>query len=122
MSGESAVQIARQDGVTVVSLGAEYANLDEDNLHDVSETLLQTARNADPPSVVIDLSHTDYFGTAFLGVVFRAWNRLRQREGGQLALSNPTPYCARILRVTHLNGLWDVYDSTDSAVASLSEA
>jgi len=111
--------IRKQDGVTVISLGPEYESLDEHLLEDLGDLLLTTAQQADPPRVVLDLSHTRFFGSAFLEILFRMWNRLRAREEGRLCISGLSPYCREVLEVTHLDRLWDIRETRDKAVQLL---
>ncbi len=94
MSSTGTPTVTKQEGVTVVALGPEYDTLDEDLLDGVLQVLLDVARNADPPLVVLDLSHTRFFGTAFIEVIFRAWTRLNSRQGGRFCISGLTSYCA----------------------------
>jgi len=108
-----------QDGVTVISLGPEYESLDEHLLDDLREILLTAAQQADPPRVVLDLSHTRFFGSAFLEILFRMWNRLQAREEGRLCISGLAPYCREVLEVTHLDRLWDIRETCDEAVQLL---
>ena len=111
--------ISTQNGITVISLGPEYENLDEPGLEGLKDMVLEVAHSADPPLVILDLSHTKFFGSAFIEVLFRAWNRLKGRDGGQLCISGLTPYCKEVIEVTHLNELWKIFDTLDEAVAAL---
>jgi len=86
-------EITSQDDVTVIELGEEYENLDEAVLNDLRTLILKAVDEAEPPLVVLDLSHTKFFGSSFIELVFRAWNRLRDREGGKFVISGLTPYC-----------------------------
>jgi anti-anti-sigma factor len=70
--------------------------------------------------VVLDLSHTRFFGSAFIELLFRAYNRVNEREGGVFALSGLTEYCAEVIAVTHLDRLWKVYPTRAAAVKALS--
>lgn len=121
MSDAGSPQVFKQDEVTVIALGPEYENLDEHLLEDLKESILAAAREAVPPLVVVDLSHTKFFGSAFIEILFRAWNRLNARDGGQFAISGLTPYCAEVIEVTHLDQLWHVYQTRDDAVRALKE-
>ena len=111
--------IFTQNGITVISLGPEYENLDEPGLEDLKDTVLDVARSAEPPLVVLDLSHTKFFGSAFIEILFRAWNRLKGRDGGRFCISGLTPYCKEVIEVTHLNELWKIFDTLDQANADL---
>ena len=112
--------ISRRNGVTIVALGSEYENIDESSLDELTKAILDVASTADPPHVVLDLAHTQFFGSSFIEVLFRAWNRLNAREGGRFALSGLTKYCREVIGTTHLDRLWRVYANADEAVEALS--
>ena len=118
MAETRAPAVDAQDGVTVIHLGPEYENLDESLLDELRAAILEVAETATPPKVVLDLSHTKFFGSAFIEIMFRAWKRLESR-GGKFGLSGLTPYCAEIVEVTHLDRLWKIFPDRDSAVAAL---
>jgi len=110
--------ICREDGVTVIALGPEYENLDEPLLDHLRGVLLDAASTADPPLVVLDLSHTKFFGSAFIEILFRLSNRLKSRAG-QFALCGLTPYCAEVLSITHLDTIWPIFSNRAEAVRGL---
>jgi anti-anti-sigma factor len=105
--------------VTVVTLGPEYENLEETELDLLKGALLEVAERADPPVVVLDLSHLRYFGSALIEALFRAWNHLKARPGGRLALCGLTSYCREVVEITHLDQLWSIFETRDEAVRSL---
>jgi len=109
-----------ENGVTVIALGPEFENLDETLLDQVRDALLDVSVTSDPPRVVIDLSHTRFFGSSFIEVLFRLWTRLNARPGGKFAISGLTPYCADVLHITHLDTLWSVYPDRAAAIQALS--
>lgn len=117
----AAPQVTVKDGVTVVSLvGPEYENLDERLLEGIRKSLLDIAQSTTPPLMVLDLSHTKFFGSAFIEILFRVANRIKNR-GGKFALSGLTEYCAEVIHVTHLDSLWPVVSESSAAVAKLKE-
>lgn len=122
MTGVATPLISVQDNVTVVALvGVEYESLDERLLEGIRTALLEVAEQADPPLMVLDLGHTKFFGSAFIEILFRVANRLKNRNG-RFAISNLTEYCAEVIHVTHLDSLWPVVATTAEAVAKLTEA
>ncbi|HUG90562.1 MAG TPA: STAS domain-containing protein [Planctomycetaceae bacterium] len=120
MPNQPVPQISRQDGVTVIELGPEFENLDEHALETLREAVLEAAQHADPPRLVLDLSHTKFFGSAFIELLFRAFSRVNEHEGGIFALSGLTEYCAEVITVTHLDRLWQIHPTRDAAVKALS--
>lgn len=119
MTDSTAPQISIRDGVTVIALGEHYENLDESLLDDLRDVLLKIVDDANPPRVVLDLSHTKFFGSSFIELIFRAWNRAQAKDGGQFVISGLTPYCRDVIEVTKLDQLWKLYDHVDDAVAAL---
>lgn len=112
-------EVTKQDGVTVIALGPEYENLDEQGLDELRSLLLDVSKEADPPRIVLDLSHTKFFGSSFIEIMFRIWNRMKSKEAGKFAISGLTPYCREILEVTHLNELWEIFETSEEAIRAL---
>ncbi len=120
MPSSRAPEITKQNLVTVIALGPEYDSLDEHGLDDLKDVMLDVSQTADPPLVVLDLSHTKFFGSAFIEILFRTWNRLNARDGGRFAICGLTEYCKEVIEVTHLDRLWEFFDTCDEAIAALS--
>lgn len=107
--------------VTVIGLGPGYGSVDEKVLDaGLRAALLDTAESANPPLVVLDLSHTNFFGSSFIEILFRIWNRLQAKPGGTFAICGVTSYCLEVLKVTHLDSLWKLYPTRDEAIRSIS--
>ena len=112
-------EIIKEGQVTIVALGPEYENLDEPRLDALTEVLLQVTETATPPVVVLDLSHTSFFGSAFIEVIFRMWNRLNHQEGGRFCICGLSQYCMEVLEVTHLDQLWETYPNREEALKAI---
>ncbi len=120
MPTSSSPEIHLKEGVTIISLGPDYENLDEGRLDELRDCIMQAATEASPPLVVIDLTHTRFFGSSFIEVLFRAFNHVDEKEGGKFCLSGLTPYCQEVIEVTHLDRLWPIYPTADEAVRQMS--
>ncbi len=121
VSAPKSPTITHEQGVTVISLGADYENLNESGLDALNSMLLRTAAEADPPHLVLDLSHLRYFGSGFIEALFRAWNVLNARPGGRLSLCGLTAYCREVVEITHLDQLWRVFETREEAVRFVRE-
>ena len=121
VSAPKAPTITNEQGVTVISLGADYENLNETGLEALNGMLLRTAAEAEPPLLVLDLSHLRYFGSGFIESLFRAWNVLNARPGGRLSLCGLTPYCREVVEITHLDQLWRVFETREEAIRFVRE-
>ena len=111
--------IVREGPVTVVELDESYDALDVAGHEAIAKLLLEQARSADPPQLVLDFSRTNYFGSSFIELLFRVWKRLRDR-GGQLAVCRLSPFCGDVLRVARVESLWRIYETRAAAVAGVS--
>jgi anti-anti-sigma factor len=115
ISVPKAPSITQDQGVTVIALGADYENLNESGLEALNGMLLKATAQADPPLIVLDLSHLRFFGSGFIEALFRAWNQLNAR-GGRLSLCGLTAYCREVVEITHLDQLWRVFPTREEAV------
>jgi anti-anti-sigma factor len=101
-------------GTCLVRLAqAEYGSLDAAKLARLRELLAYLAARRDARMLVLDLSNVQYFGAGFVGVLVDTWHLLHQ-AGRRLALCGLTPYCARLIRVMHLEKLFDVEHTLES--------
>lgn len=118
MQGTGEPQVFEQDGVTIVAYGPEFERITEDCIPRAAQALLKAAE-APTSRLIVDLSHTRFFGSSLIEVLFRAWNRLQQRPGAQFALCGLTPYCAEIIQITNLDRLWGMYPTREAALEAL---
>jgi anti-anti-sigma factor len=93
----------------------EYGSLDASKLARLRELLAYLAARRDARRLVLDLSNVQYFGAGFVGVLVDTWHLLSQ-AGRRLALCGLTPYCARMIRVMHLEKLFDVEHPPESTL------
>ncbi|HET6425784.1 MAG TPA: STAS domain-containing protein [Planctomycetaceae bacterium] len=115
-------QIHKINEITVVEFGPRCKHIDEPVVELTSREVMDAVATASPPKVALDLSHTEFFGSSFIEVLFRAWNRLQHKPGGQMALIGLAPYCREVLEITHLDKLWPIYDTRDAAIQAMKSA
>jgi anti-sigma B factor antagonist len=66
--------------------------------------------------IVIDLSKINLMNSCFgLGVLAACWGYMN-RENGKLVLANPSTKVKRILEITKLNKVFDIFSTVDEAV------
>jgi anti-anti-sigma factor len=111
-------EIHKCGDVTVITFGPQFETLDEFALDQIRDFVLEAAKAATPPKIVIDLTYTKFFGSSFIEVLFRVWNRING-AGGKFALAGLTSYCREVLEVTHLDKLWPLLPNKAAAVASI---
>ena len=118
MDDDDQIAITVVKGVTVVRLGTYFASIYESDLARLYG-LRELADTATPARVVIDLSHTRYFGSAFIGILMATAARLKDRGNGQLGLSGLQPFATMALESTKADTLLGLFESVDDAVATL---
>lgn len=116
----SAPEVMVDRKVTVIGLGPPFKSVDEQVLDaGLRMRLLTAVDRADPPLVVLDLSETTFFGSSFIELLFRMWNRIQTKPSGAFAICGVTAYCREVLTVAHLDTLWRLYATRDQAVEAL---
>jgi anti-anti-sigma factor len=111
-------KVYKQEGITVVEVDAEYDSLDVAKLNMFGDELLAAVAGAEPPKVLLDMHRTTFIGSNFLGLLIRAWKRLRDRKG-ELALCQVNEVCSEVLRASKLDMIWQVFPDRDAAVGQL---
>ena len=120
MPADGRPEVVQQDGVTVVVFGRDFERITEDRIAVAAQTLLDSIP-PQQPRLVVDLSQTTFFGSSFIEVLFRAWNRIHTRPGGRFALCGLSPYCTEVLQITNLDQLWKMYPTRDTAVQAVKQ-
>jgi anti-sigma B factor antagonist len=114
------VQVHDEDGVAIVEFDRGLSTLDEPATQKVKDVLLQGVSDTQP-CVLVDLSHVTFFGSSFIEVLFRLWDRTQKRQG-QFAICGLSPYCAEVLAITNLDTLWRIYPTRAEALRDLQSA
>jgi anti-sigma B factor antagonist len=114
--------VEQQQGVCVVAVGPRAQLIDEMILDPVTKELLAVTSAAKPPTVLIDLSHTTFFGSGFLESLFRVWKGLQARPNAKMAICGLHPHCREVLEITHLDKMWPLYGTRAEALAAMQGA
>jgi anti-anti-sigma factor len=110
--------VQKQEGITVVEVGEQYDSLDVARINEFGGELLSAVAEADPPKVLLDLRSTTFIGSSFLGLLIRAWKRLRDRHG-TLALCHVNDICGEVLRASKLDMIWQMFPDREAAIRQL---
>jgi len=106
---KNSIVILRPEGKLDLSNAAEF------------ESLLDTSRKLNPTcNFILDLTGVEYLSSSALRVIVTAYRKLTEVKLS-LVLLNPTSMCAKILEVTKLNDVIDVFDSEKEAINSFSK-
>lgn len=116
-----APSILQVDGVTIVAPGVDYESIHEFMLEQFNDTL-ELTRTIDPPLMIVDLEHTRFIGSAFLGLMLRLSNRMTGRNGGRFAICNPTKFCRAVFETARLSSIIEIYETRPEAVNAVRAA
>jgi anti-sigma B factor antagonist len=116
----AAMRCEDKDGIQIVSVRGE---MDLYSAHRLRDLIWQAKgqANGDPPRVVVDLSEVEFIDTAGLEVLLEEWNVSRQFDGRLCLVAQQGPI-TRLLELTGLGELFDLYAEPEVAVESCSLA
>lgn len=112
------VNILRQNDVTILDFGIDYENLDESNLGNVVQQIVEIAKHASPPLVVIDMTQVRSIGPFFVQFLIRVWKLIKKR-GGQLVIAGLDENCLAVLKRSKIESLWQRYATREEAIEAL---
>lgn len=117
-TGPSRLRVKHQQDVTQVEF-IDRNILDESNIQQIAEEITDLVDKAPPPGpkLLISFSNVDHLSSAALGAMITINNRVKNRKG-QLRLANIDPQIYEVFKITKLDKLFQIHDSTDSALAS----
>ncbi len=104
-------------GIPVVSLRGEFRGKDG---HTWVREELKKLLDSGETKIVIHLGKVGQIDSGGLGTLAEASITARKR-GGEVKLAAPTEKIQRLLKITHLFTLFEIYPDTPSAVAAFGE-
>jgi anti-sigma B factor antagonist len=110
--------VSARDGVDIITMGADV---------DVYTAPSLRATLADPDLIargrlVIDLTGSTFIDPTGLSVILAAFKRVRAAGGNLAVACPPRETVHRAFRITGMNRILRIYDTTDEAVAGVKEA
>jgi anti-sigma B factor antagonist len=117
-STASRIRVVEQEGVVRIEF-LDRNILDEANIQQIGEEIGRVVDSQAEPKVLISFQNVDHLSSAALGTLITISNKIRGKEG-QLRLAEIDPQIYEVFVITKLNKLFQIYDSTDQALASFS--
>lgn len=111
--------VSEANGVVTFRLAKSYDALHGNELQQLETDIVGHVQSAEHPRLVFDFSETSYISSSFVEVVMRGWKRL-QEKNGRMALCCLNPNCATVLKVCRLDRIWDIRDTYEDALESVS--
>jgi anti-anti-sigma factor len=108
------------NSVYVVECEPHYESDDVAAMARAREALIDRLTEIHQPRVVVDLSETQFFGSAFVGLLFALREQVVQL-GGRLATCCANDQCRSVLEVTHFTRVCPLFSSQSEAVESVTK-
>ena len=117
MPGDSRLRLTKRDDVTIVEF-IDRNILDEGNIQAIGEELGAIIDAAPQPRLLISFANVDHLSSAALGTLITVNNKIKAR-GGRLVLANIDEQIFDVFRITRLDRLFQIRESTDLALKAL---
>lgn len=113
MEAQANLTIRREEGVSVVGF-EDRKILEEMTINAIGEKLGEVA-DADPnPKILLDFQKVEHLSSAALGMLITL-NKLLAERDGQLVLANIHSQIYEVFKITRLNKLFNIQDTTADA-------
>ena len=104
--------------LALVELGRSYPSSDRRAVQQIGRQMLRLLDDPSMGALVVDLTKTEFFGAALLGVLLRV-TREAQETGREVVLCGVGEHAANLLRLTRLDKVWQLYPTRRSALREL---
>lgn len=108
------VDISTEGAAHVVRLTGSASIEESEELRATLDQLV----SASAPNLVLDLSALTYITSVGIGALVAAHHRTRKLSG-RVVMVNPTPAIQRLLTLTRIDRLIDVFPNTEDALAAV---
>lgn len=115
-TGPSRLRVKQQKDVTQVEF-IDRNILDESNIQQIGDEITDLVESAPSPKLLISFSNVDHLSSAALGTMITINNKIKLKKG-QLRLANIDPQIYEVFKITKLDKLFQIHDTTDAALAS----
>ncbi|MEM6553209.1 MAG: STAS domain-containing protein [Planctomycetota bacterium] len=109
--------VVQQDG-DVTRIGFLDRNiLEEANIQQIGDEVAAVIDSQPSPKLLLNFESVEHLSSAALGTLITINNRIREK-GGQLRLANIDAQIYDVFKITKLNKLFQIHDTTDKAMGS----
>lgn len=116
-TGPSRLKVKREGDVIHVEF-VDRNILDEANIQQIGDEITSIIDKEATPKLLISFANVDHLSSAALGTLITINNRMKGKNG-KLRLANIDPQILEVFKITKLDRLFQIHDTTDRALASL---
>jgi anti-sigma B factor antagonist len=115
-TGSSRLRVRHEKDITQVEF-VDRNILDEANIQQIGDEITDLIDAASSPKLLINFANVDHLSSAALGTLITINNRMKGRKG-QLRLANIDPQIYEVFKITKLDKLFSIHQTTEAALAS----
>jgi anti-sigma B factor antagonist len=108
------VKVKKMEGADILKLEGDF--LGEDDHRKLREQVCHLVENG-RRELVLDLKHVAHINSCGVGSLVCAFTTAR-RAGGELRLTGAGVHVKEILKITHLNDVFQIYPSVSAALSA----
>lgn len=112
----SHLKVRNSDGVDVVEF-ADRKILEEPSISEIGQELAGLVTGKDGVKLLVSFKNVEHLSSAALGMLITL-NKQVSESKGTLKLSDITPQIFEVFKITRLNRLFDIHDTTEEGLAS----
>jgi len=113
---DSHVEVSREGDISVVRF-ADRKILEEIPIAEIGERLTSLADSEAGVKMLLDFENVEHLSSAVLSMLINLNKRVGE-QGGQLKLANIRPQIYEVFKITRLNEVFDIHESTAKAKKS----
>lgn len=112
--GQSHLSVRDANGVTVVEF-ADRKILEELSIREIGDELAGLVQDQDRTKLLLSFKNVEHLSSAALGMLITL-NKQVAEKGGTLKLADINPQIYEVFRITQLNKLFQIHDTTANAI------
>jgi len=112
----SRLRVRRDGEITQVEF-IDRNILDEANIQQIGDEIGRLVEASQTPKLLISFANVDHLSSAALGTLITVNNKVRAKNG-QLRLANIDPQIYEVFKITKLDRIFQIYETTEKAMAS----
>lgn len=112
----SRLRVRREGEITQVEF-IDRNILDEANIQQIGDEIGRLVEASPSPKLLISFANVDHLSSAALGTLITVNNKVKARSG-QLRLANIDPQIFEVFKITKLDRIFQIHETTEKAMAS----
>jgi len=106
--------VIEESGAKIIEF-SERKILDELSISELGDQLRGEVESTSSPKLILDFRNVEHLSSAALGMLITLDKLVKDKKGG-LRLCNINAQIFEVFKITRLNKLFSIYDTTDSAL------